>query len=236
MWQTETSGPVFGNPYGLGMLPIKPGSATIPLPGIDAAVVTPDGKPCAPGEKGIMVLKRPFPGLIAGLWGEPERYGRDYWEKIPGVYYTGDSAHIDEDGYVWFGGRADEIIKIAGHRIGTIEVESACLKHPVRRRVRRHRPSRRDARRGDLGVRAAEARARAVGGAAQGAARHDPPRARSGRRHRRAELRRACCRRRAAARSCAACSRRSPSIAIPATSRPSRTKDRSTKRATHGSR
>ena len=131
MWQTETSGPVFGNPYGLGMLPIKPGSAAIPLPGIDAAVVSLDGTPCAVGEKGIMVLKRPFPGLIAGLWGEPGRYGRDYWERIPGAYYSGDAAHIDEDGYVWFGGRADEIIKIAGHRIGTIEVESACLKHPA---------------------------------------------------------------------------------------------------------
>ena len=106
------------------------GSATIPLPGIEAAVLTPDGEPCAPGEKGIMVLKRPFPGLIAALWGEPERYGRDYWEKIPGVYYTGDSAHVDEDGYVWFAGRSDEIIKIAGHRIGTIEVESAFLTHP----------------------------------------------------------------------------------------------------------
>ena len=102
MWQTETGGPVFGNPYGIAMLPIKPGSAAIPLPGIDAAVVTPDGEPCAPGEKGIMVLKRPFPGLTPALWGEPERYGRDYWERIPGVYYTGDSAHIDEDGYVWF--------------------------------------------------------------------------------------------------------------------------------------
>jgi acetyl-CoA synthetase len=130
MWQTETSGPVFGNPYGLGMLPIKPGSAAIPLPGIDAAVVSLDGAPCAAGEKGLMVLKRPFPGLTPGLWGEPERYGRDYWHRIPGVYYSGDSAHVDADGYVWFGGRADDIIKIAGHRIGTIEVESACLRHP----------------------------------------------------------------------------------------------------------
>lgn len=129
MWQTETSGPVFGNPYGLGILPIKPGAATLPLPGIDAAVVQTDGTPCDANEKGIMVIKRPFPGLVASLWGEPERYGRDYWEKIPGLYFSGDSAHIDEDGYVWFGGRADEIIKIAAHRIGTIEVESACLKH-----------------------------------------------------------------------------------------------------------
>ncbi|HET8999580.1 MAG TPA: acetate--CoA ligase [bacterium] len=131
MWQTETGGPVFGNPYGLGLLPIKPGSAGIPLPGIDAAVVTPDGAPCAAGEKGIMVIRRPFPGLIQTLWGETERYARDYWERIPRAYYTGDSAHIDEDGYVWFVGRADEIIKIASHRIGTIEVETAFLKHPA---------------------------------------------------------------------------------------------------------
>src|SRR4029077_12270733 len=129
MWQTETGGPVFGNPYGIALLPIKPGSATIPLPGIEAAVVTHEGAPCGPGEKGIMVLKRPFPGMTASLWGEPERYARDYWEKIPNVYYTGDSAHIDDDGYVWFAGRSDEIIKIAGHRIGTIEVESAFLMH-----------------------------------------------------------------------------------------------------------
>ena len=131
MWQTETSGPVFGNPYGLGMLPIKPGSATIPMPGIDAAVVQIDGKPCGANEKGIMVIRRPFPGLTPALWGEKERYGHDYWEIIRDVYYSGDSAHIDEDGYVWFAGRADEIIKIAGHRIGTIEVETALLTHPA---------------------------------------------------------------------------------------------------------
>jgi acetyl-CoA synthetase len=130
MWQTETSGPVVANPYGISMLPIKPGSASIPLSGIDVAVLSLDGRPCAPGEKGIMVIRRPFPGLTAGLWGEPERYSRDYWERIPGVYYSGDSAQIDEDGYFWFSGRADEVIKIADHRIGTIEVESACLKHP----------------------------------------------------------------------------------------------------------
>ena len=129
MWQTETGGPAFGNPLGLGLLPVKPGSATIPLPGIEAAVVTPDGRPCPVGEKGIMVFTRPFPGMTPALWGEPERYGRDYWQKIPNVYDTGDSAHFDEDGYAWFGGRADEIIKIAGHRIGTIEVESAFLTH-----------------------------------------------------------------------------------------------------------
>jgi acetyl-CoA synthetase len=131
MWQTETGGPIFGNPYGLGMLPIKPGSPTIPLPGIDVGIMTPDGHPCATGEKGIMVLKRPFPGLTPALWGEPERYARDYWQKIPNVYYSGDSAYLDDDGYIWFAGRADEIIKIAAHRLGTIEVETALLKHPA---------------------------------------------------------------------------------------------------------
>jgi acetyl-CoA synthetase len=131
MWQTETGGPIFGNPYGLGLLPIKPGSAGIPLPGIETVILTTEGAPIPDGEKGIMAIKRPFPGLIAELWGEPERYGRDYWERIPGMYSTGDSAHIDADGYVWFAGRADEIIKIAAHRIGTIEVETAFLKHPA---------------------------------------------------------------------------------------------------------
>jgi len=131
MWQTETGGPVFGNPYGLGMLPIKPGSSGPPLPGIAAAVVDAEGRRLPAGEKGIMVLERPFPGLIASLWGEPERYATDYWQRVPGMYYTGDAAHLDEDGYAWFAGRADEIIKIAGHRIGTIEVETALLHHPA---------------------------------------------------------------------------------------------------------
>jgi acetyl-CoA synthetase len=131
MWQTETSGPIVGNPYGIGMLPIKPGSPGIPLPGIESAVMTPEGQLCGPGEKGIFVIRRPFPGLTASLWGEPDRYGHDYWDRIPGqqVYFSGDAAEVDEDGYVWFSGRADEIIKIAGHRIGTIEVETAFLRH-----------------------------------------------------------------------------------------------------------
>ncbi|GIX48188.1 MAG: acetyl-CoA synthetase [Candidatus Tectimicrobiota bacterium] len=132
-WQTETGGPVVGNPYGVALLPIKPGSAGLPLPGCDVAVMTPEGQVCGPGERGILVITRPFPSLTPALWGEPERYARDYWERIPGarVYFTGDSAQIDEDGYVWFAGRADEIIKIAAHRIGTIEVENAFLAHPA---------------------------------------------------------------------------------------------------------
>jgi acetyl-CoA synthetase len=129
MWQTETGGPIFGNPYGYALLPIKPGSAGVALPGIEADVLDQDGKPVAVGEKGIMRIKRPFPGLIATLWGEPERYVADYWERIPGGYYVGDAAHVDADGYVWFAGRADEIIKISGHRLGTVEVETAFLRH-----------------------------------------------------------------------------------------------------------
>lgn len=128
-WQTETGAPVVGNPYGVAMLPQKPGSAGVPLPGMDLAVMTPEGEPCAPGEKGILTLRRPFPNLTPTLWGDPDRYGADYWERVSGVYFTGDLAEIDDDGYVWFSGRADEVIKIAAHRLGTIEVESAFLRH-----------------------------------------------------------------------------------------------------------
>jgi acetyl-CoA synthetase len=131
MWQTETGGPVFGNPYGVALLPIKPGSAGIPMPGWDVEIVDDDGKPVGPGVKGIVVIKRPFPSMLPTIWGDPDRYERDYWGKLPGVYYTGDAAEYDEDGYFWFSGRADEIIKIAGHRIGTVEVETAFLRHPA---------------------------------------------------------------------------------------------------------
>ncbi len=129
MWQTETGGPIFGNPYGLDLMPIKPGSAGLALPGVDAAIVNLDGEELPRNEKGIMVIRRPFPGLTPTLWGEPERYRTDYWSRIPGSYWVGDAAYIDEDGYAFFAGRADEIIKIASHRLGTIEVETAFLRH-----------------------------------------------------------------------------------------------------------
>jgi acetyl-CoA synthetase len=130
MWQTESSGPMVGNPYGITLLPIKPGSATIPLPGIDAEIVDEEGKPVPVGTEGTFVCKRPFPGLTPTLWRDHERYVQDYWNRIPGVYYTGDAALRDEDGYIWFLGRMDEVIKISAHRIGTIEVENALLQHP----------------------------------------------------------------------------------------------------------
>ena len=130
-WQTETGGPVVGNPFGLQILPVKPGAAGVALPGVDLAVVGPDGAPLPPNAKGVLVIRRPFPSLTPTLWGEPERYAADYWSQVPGAYFTGDSAHLDDDGYVWFAGRADEVINVAAHRIGTVEVESAFLRHPA---------------------------------------------------------------------------------------------------------
>ena len=130
-WQTETGCPAVGNPFGLGLIPIKPGSGGIALPGVELEVVTMDGTPVPVGEKGILVVRRPFPSLTPALWGEPARYAEDYWSRIPGAYFTGDSVSIDADGYVWFAGRADEVINIASHRIGTVEVESAILQHPA---------------------------------------------------------------------------------------------------------
>jgi acetyl-CoA synthetase len=135
MWQTETAAAIVGNPYGLGMAPIKPGSATYPTPGIIADIVSDkDGHSLLPNEKGVFVLKKPFPGLTPTLWGDAERYTKDYWSHTPatqGLYYAGDAAFRDEDGYIWFLGRADEVIKIAAHRIGTIEVENALISHPA---------------------------------------------------------------------------------------------------------
>ena len=134
MWQTETAGPLIANPYGIGLLPTKPGSASISAPGVITDVVDEKtGKQARPGEKGILIVKRPFPGLTPTLWKEHDRYLKEYWKKIPGkeVYYSGDAAFKDEDGYIWFIGRSDEVIKIAAHRIGTVEIESALISHPA---------------------------------------------------------------------------------------------------------
>ena len=135
MWQTETAAAIVGNPYGLGMAPIKPGSAGFPVPGILADVINDiDGHTVAPGEKGVLVIEKPFPGLTPTLWGEPDRYRGDYWEAktgTRGLYYTGDAAYRNKDGYVSFVGRADEVLKIAAHRIGTIEIENVLVSHPA---------------------------------------------------------------------------------------------------------
>ena len=135
MWQTETGGPIIGNPNGIGQCPIKPGSSGFPAPGIIASVVDEnDGHPLAAGEKGVIIIRKPFPGLTPTLWGEPERYRKDYWEARPGTkgaYLAGDAGYKDEDGYFFFTGRADEVIKISAHRIGTIEVENVLVSHPA---------------------------------------------------------------------------------------------------------
>jgi len=130
-WQTETGGFMISPAPGIELVPLKPGSATLPLPGIDAEVVDENGKPVPPGVKGYLVIKKPWPGMLMTLYQDPKRYKETYWSKFPGVYYTGDYAIRDADGYFWLLGRADEVLKIAGHRIGTMELESAAISHPA---------------------------------------------------------------------------------------------------------
>ena len=115
---------------GIECVPLKPGSATLPLPGVDADVVAEDGKPMPPEQRGFLVIKRPWPGMLLGIHGAPERYKEADWSRFPGVYYTGDYAVKDKDGYFWVLGRADEVLKVAGHRMGTAELEDAAVSHP----------------------------------------------------------------------------------------------------------
>ena len=129
-WQTETGGIMISPTPGIENIPLKPGSATFPLPGIDAVVVNEDGGPVSPGERGLLVIRKPWPGMLLGIYGNPERYKEAYWSRFPGMFYTGDYAIKDKDGYFWLLGRADEVLKIAGHRIGTAELEDAAVSHP----------------------------------------------------------------------------------------------------------
>ena len=129
-WQTETGGIMISPTPGIECVPLKPGSATFPLPGVDAAVVNESGEPVNPEERGLLVIRKPWPGMLLGIYGNPERYKEAYWSKFPGMFYTGDYAVKDRDGYFWILGRADEVLKIAGHRIGTAELEDAAVSHP----------------------------------------------------------------------------------------------------------
>jgi acetyl-CoA synthetase len=126
-WQTET-GAALISPLP-GATPMKPGSATLPLPGIELAVLRADGSPVDVNEGGYLVIKRPWPGLMRRVYGEPERFKNTYFVQFPGVYTTGDGARVDEDGYYWLMGRIDDVINVSGHRIGTAEVESALVSH-----------------------------------------------------------------------------------------------------------
>jgi len=128
-WQTET-GSILITPLP-GATPTKPGSATRPLPGILAEVVNADGQPAQAGETGYLVIERPWPSIMRTIYGDDERYQRDYWNRFPGVYFTGDAAQRDADGYFWLLGRVDDVIKVAGHRLSTMEIESALVSHPA---------------------------------------------------------------------------------------------------------
>lgn len=130
-WQTETGGILISPAPNIGLVPLKPGSATYPLPGIIADVYDENGKPTPPGEKGFLVIKKPWPGMFMTLYREPERYEQIYWTKFKGAYYPGDYALRDHEGYYWLLGRADEVLKVAGHRLGTIEIEDALVSHPA---------------------------------------------------------------------------------------------------------
>jgi acetyl-CoA synthetase len=125
-WQTETGG-IMVSPLP-GVTTLKPGSATRPLPGIEAKVVDDKGNEVSRGG-GYAVLTRPWPGMLRGIWGDDERYRETYWSRFPGRYFTGDGAQIDEDGYLWFMGRVDDVINVAGHRISTAEIESVLVSH-----------------------------------------------------------------------------------------------------------
>jgi acetyl-CoA synthetase len=125
-WQTET-GHILITPLP-GVTVCKPGSATLPFPGIEADVVNDKGESV---DAGYLVLKRPWPGMLRGIFGDPERYHRQYWSQIPGMYFTGDGAKRDRDGYFWLLGRIDDVINVSGHRVSTMEVESALVDHPA---------------------------------------------------------------------------------------------------------
>jgi acetyl-CoA synthetase len=127
-WQTET-GNFMITP--LPSLPLKPGSATRPFPGIDVDVVDEAGQPVLAGEEGYLVIKNPWPGMLRTIYQDPERYREQYWSTFGDMYMTGDSAKKDEDGYIWVIGRIDDVIKVSGYRLGTAEVESALVSHPA---------------------------------------------------------------------------------------------------------
>lgn len=130
-WQTETGGFMISPAAGIELVPLKAGSATLPLPGVDADVYSDEGVPAPPNTQGYLVIKKPWPGMLLGVWGDPKRYIETYWSRFPDVYYPGDYAMQDEDGYFWILGRADEVLKVAAHRIGTMEIESALVSHPA---------------------------------------------------------------------------------------------------------
>jgi acetyl-CoA synthetase len=127
-WQTET-GAIMIAPIP-GAVPTKPGSATRPFFGVQPEIVTKEGEPVPPGKGGLLVIRKPWPSMARTIYGDPERYQKAYFSDIPGAYFTGDGARMDEDGYFWLMGRVDDVINVSGHRLGTMEIESALVAHP----------------------------------------------------------------------------------------------------------
>lgn len=130
-WQTETGGILISPQPGIARIPLKAGSATLPIAGVEPDVYNEEGKPVRAGEKGYIVIKRPWPGQFMTLWNDAEKFKQVYFSRFPGVYYAGDYAMRDDDNYFWLLGRADEVLKVAGHRIGTIELEDSLISHPA---------------------------------------------------------------------------------------------------------
>ncbi len=128
-WQTETGG-IMMSPLP-GCVALKPGSCTKPLPGIVPEIVDDQGRSVAPGSGGWLVVAKPWPGMLRGIWGDDDRYRSQYWSKVPHKYLTGDNARCDEHGYYWIMGRIDDVLNVAGHRLSTIEIESALVSHPA---------------------------------------------------------------------------------------------------------
>jgi acetyl-CoA synthetase len=126
-WQTET-GSIMISPVP-GATPLKPGSATRPLPGVSADVVNAEGDPVEAGGEGYLILRKPWPSMFRTLWGDAERFKENYWTRMPGVYFTGDAARRDKDGYIWVLGRVDDVMNVSGHRLSTMELESALVRH-----------------------------------------------------------------------------------------------------------
>jgi acetyl-CoA synthetase len=128
-WQTET-GAIMISPLP-GATPLKPGTATLPFFGVDAAVVDDKGNEVPPNVGGKLVIRKPWPSMLRSIWGDKKRYRKQYWSEIKGMYFTGDGARRDEDGYFWIVGRIDDVLNVAGHRLGTSEIESALVSHPA---------------------------------------------------------------------------------------------------------
>ncbi len=131
-WQTETGWPMCANPAGLELLPTKPGSPTVPVPGYDLRILDDDGAPVGANVEGNVVVKGPLPpGALPTVWGDHARYVEAYWSRFPGFYLTGDGGYLDEDGYLYVMGRVDDVINVAGHRLSTGEMEEVVASHPA---------------------------------------------------------------------------------------------------------